>query len=294
MTTPPNSLEEVYFHLMGLGSDVERSRWIEGNLGDKPELREAVLKLLEGSKVKGILDETDPPLLQAGRLISDLSGEEIGPYFLIKLLGSGGMGDVYLAREREPVERSVAIKLLRLDVNIQADMKRFLRERQIMGGFQHPNIAQIFTAGSSPDGYSYIVMEHVEGTDLDHYCRERSLPLRKRIELFLQCCRAIEHAHQKGIIHRDIKPSNVMVTEIGGVATVKVIDFGIAKIQEIAGEVPSHSTSSNYGTDFVRNVGSDAITRGNLSPGTPPFMSPEQCSGDPASVSYTHLRAHET
>ena len=166
MTTPPNSLEEVYFHLMGLGSDVERSRWIEGNLGDKPELREAVLKLLEGSKVKGILDETDPPLLQAGRLISDLSGEEIGPYFLIKLLGSGGMGDVYLAREREPVERSVAIKLLRLDVNIQADMKRFLRERQIMGGFQHPNIAQIFTAGSSPDGYSYIVMEHVEGTDL--------------------------------------------------------------------------------------------------------------------------------
>jgi|GEM_PF-639696 len=284
MTTPPNSLEEVYFHLMGLGSDVERSRWIEGNLGDKPELREAVLKLLEGSKVKGILDETDPPLLQAGRLISDLSGEEIGPYFLIKLLGSGGMGDVYLAREREPVERSVAIKLLRLDVNIQADMKRFLRERQIMGGFQHPNIAQIFTAGSSPDGYSYIVMEHVEGTDLDHYCRERSLPLRKRIELFLQCCRAIEHAHQKGIIHRDIKPSNVMVTEIGGVATVKVIDFGIAKIQEIAGEVPSHSTSSNYGTDFVRNVGSDAITRGNLSPGTPPFMSPEQCSGDPALV----------
>jgi serine/threonine protein kinase/WD40 repeat protein len=284
MSTPPNSLEDVYLHLIGLGSDGERAEWIYENLGGKPALREEVLKLLAAGKVKGILDETDPPLLQAGRLIRDLSGEEIGPYLLIKPLGSGGMGDVYLAHEREPVARPVAIKLLRLDVNIQADMKRFLRERQIMGGFQHPNIAQIFTAGLSPDGYSYIVMEHVEGTDLDHYCRERSLPLRKRIELFLQCCRAIEHAHQKGIIHRDIKPSNVMVTEIGGVATVKVIDFGIAKFQEIAGEVPSHSTSSSYGTDFVRNVGSDAITRGNLSPGTPPFMSPEQCSGDPALV----------
>jgi serine/threonine protein kinase len=156
MSTPPNSLEDVYLHLIGLGSDGERAEWIYENLGGKPALREEVLKLLAAGKVKGILDETDPPLLQAGRLIRDLSGEEIGPYLLIKPLGSGGMGDVYLAHEREPVARPVAIKLLRLDVNIQADMKRFLRERQIMGGFQHPNIAQIFTAGLSPDGYSYI------------------------------------------------------------------------------------------------------------------------------------------
>ena len=284
MPTPPNSLEDVYWYLIGLGSESERVQWIDANLEDNPALREQVLKLLAARNFKGILDEPEPPLLQAGALIEDLSGEEVGPYLLLKPLGSGGMGDVYLAREREPVERLVAIKLLRLDVNIQADMKRFLRERQIMGGLQHPNIAQIFTAGSTEDGYSYIVMEFVEGTYLDRYCRERSLPLRKRIDLYLQCCRAIEHAHQKGVIHRDIKPSNVMVTEIDGVATVKVIDFGIAKIQEMAGEVESRSTRSSYRNDLVRAVGSDLITKGNLSPGTPPFMSPEQCSGDPASV----------
>jgi serine/threonine protein kinase/WD40 repeat protein len=284
MPTPPNSLEDVYLYLIGLGSESERVQWIEANLEDKPALREQVLKLLAARNIKGILDEPDPPLLQAGELIEDLSGEEVGPYLLLKPLGSGGMGDVYLAREREPVERLVAIKLLRLDVNIKADMRRFLRERQIMGGLQHPNIAQIFTAGSTEDGYSYIVMEYVEGTYLDRFCRERALPLRKRLELYLQCCRAIEHAHQKGVIHRDIKPSNVMVTEIGGVATVKVIDFGIAKIQEMAGEMESRSTRSSYRNDLVRAVGSDLITKGNLSPGTPPFMSPEQCSGDPALV----------
>jgi serine/threonine-protein kinase len=188
----------------------------------------------------------------------------IGPYRILGVLGQGGMGVVYLAEQLEPVRREVAVKVLRIVDDSNLVVSRFNAERQALAVLDHPNITKVFDAGISEHGWPYFVMERVTGVPLNEYVNGRVLSLRERLNLFLQVCRAIQHAHQKGIIHRDIKPSNILVTTIDGAPICKVIDFGIAKATE--------------GDQGAR------LTRTGTRVGTPAYMSPEQVLGSELDV----------
>jgi WD40 repeat protein len=168
------------------------------------------------------------------------------------------MGVVYLAEQREPIKRHVALKVIKLGMDTREVVARFEAERQTLALMEHPNIAAVLDAGATPDGRPYFVMEHVAGVPLTDYCDRHRLDTRQRVRLFLQVCAAVQHAHQKGIIHRDLKPSNVLVAEVDGRPVPKVIDFGIAKAT--AQHEAEQTVFTQQGT-FV---------------GTPEYMSPEQ------------------
>src|SRR4030095_14086009 len=150
-------------------------------------------------------------------------------YQILRPVGEGGMGTVYLAQQLEPIHRRVALKVAKLGMDSAQVLARFNNERQALAMMDHLNIAQIFDAGATTKGRPYFVMEYVEGAPITQYCDRKRMNTRERLALFLIVCRAIQHAHQKGAVHRDIKPSNVLVTEHDGVPVPKVIDFGIAK-----------------------------------------------------------------
>ena len=183
--------------------------------------------------------------------------ERIGPYRVLRKLGEGAMGVVYLAEQSEPLRREVALKILKPGMDTAQVVARFQAERQALAVMEHPGIARVFDAGQTEAGRPYFVMEHVAGTPITRWCDENRVGLRDRVELFTQICRAVQHAHQKGVIHRDLKPSNVLVTTAeDGTPRAKVIDFGIARAVEPA--------------DAVR------LTAVDQSIGTPAYMSPEQ------------------
>ncbi len=194
--------------------------------------------------------------------------KEIGPYRLLRVLGEGGMGTVFLAEQTEPIARQVAVKVTHQLADPDTLLHRFELERRALARMNHPNIAQVFEAGDLPDGRPYFVMEHVPGVGLDEYCDRQRLDTKARIGLFLDVCAGIHHAHQKGVLHRDIKPSNLLVVDVdeadaGPRARVKVIDFGIAK--DLEGNFSS-------GLDDMTR-----LTR-ELPVGTPAFVSPERYS----------------
>ncbi|HET7456959.1 MAG TPA: protein kinase [Gemmatimonadaceae bacterium] len=184
----------------------------------------------------------------------------IGPYRVIDVLGEGGMGVVYLAEQDEPVRREVALKVLRPGANSKLVVARFESERQALAVMEHPNITRVYDAGETETGLPYFVMERVDGVPITEYAAAHRLTTRERVRLFTQVCRAVQHAHQKGIIHRDIKPSNVLVTEADGAPLCKVIDFGIAKAVAPA-------------------PGDPHLTQTGTPVGTPAYMSPEQVMG---------------
>lgn len=187
--------------------------------------------------------------------------ETIGPYRVRGVLGEGGFGVVYLAEQEKPIRRQVAIKLLRAGRENDQVIARFQRERQSLVRMEHPGIARVFEASELPDGRPYIVMEFVKGLPLTTYCDDGKLSLRARLELVGQVCRAVQHAHTKGMIHRDLKPSNVLVAVSDGAPVVKIIDFGIAKPVEM------HEGEQTVYTQLNQIVG------------TPGYMSPEQVRG---------------
>jgi serine/threonine protein kinase len=166
---------------------------------------------------------------RAGPDSLDAPGECIGPYSLLQPIGEGGMGTVYLAEQAHPVRRQVALKLIKPGMTSGQVITRFEVERQTLALMDHPNIARVLDAGTAASGQPYFVMELVQGVPLTHYCDERRLSPRERLQLFLPVCRAVQHAHQKGVIHRDLKPSNVLVALYDGRPVPKVIDFGVAK-----------------------------------------------------------------
>src|SRR5207253_4496012 len=156
-------------------------------------------------------------------------GTVIGPYKLLQQIGEGGMGTVFMAEQTHPVQRKVALKLIKAGMDSNQVIARFEAERQALALMDHPHIAKVLDAGTTAGGRPYFVMELVKGMPITKYCDENHLTPRQRLELFVPVCQAIQHAHQKGIIHRDIKPSNIMVTLCDGKPVPKVIDFGVAK-----------------------------------------------------------------
>src|ERR1700719_3795628 len=159
----------------------------------------------------------------------ETAGTVIGRYHLRQKIGEGGMGEVWLAEQKEPVRRRVAIKLIKAGMDTREVVARFESERQALALMDHPSIAKVFDAGSTPQGAPYFVMEYVAGVPITTYCDNHRLSTRDRLELFVHVCEGVQHAHQKAIIHRDLKPSNILVTEVDGHPAPKIIDFGVAK-----------------------------------------------------------------
>ena len=184
--------------------------------------------------------------------------DDFGRYQILRPLGEGGMGTVYLAEQREPIRRRVALKVVKLGMDTSQVLARFDNERQALAMMDHPNIAQIFDAGATTKGRPYFVMEYIEGAPITQYCDRKRMTTRERLALFLAVCRAVQHAHQKGVIHRDLKPSNVLVMEQDGAPVPKVIDFGIAKATD------KWAVENTLLTQFGQIVG------------TPEYASPEQ------------------
>jgi serine/threonine protein kinase/Tfp pilus assembly protein PilF len=185
--------------------------------------------------------------------------KSIGPYRLLRKLGEGGMGQVWLAEQTAPVRRQVALKLIKAGMYDDSVVQRFQSEQQSLAVMNHPAIAKVFDAGSTTEGQPYFVMEYVDGPSITRYCDSKKLKVRERLELFIKMCEGVQHAHQKAIIHRDLKPSNVLVVEVDGKPVPRIIDFGIAKA--ISSQPSAEQTM---------------FTRVGVLVGTPGFMSPEQ------------------
>ena len=221
-----------------IDSGAERDAFLDRACDGNAERRREVDELVAASaKARGFMDH--PAIVsvsdsEAGHS-DDSNGaaipidERIGPYKLVRELGAGGMGTVYLAEQTEALKRQVAIKVIKLGMDSAQVVARFEAERQALAMMDHPNIAKVFDAGTTRSGRPYFVMEYVEGQPFNAYCDDQKVPLRARLRFFVQICHAIHHAHQKGVIHRDIKPSNVLMTMRDGKPVPKVIDFGVAK-----------------------------------------------------------------
>ena len=189
---------------------------------------------------------------------SEKPGDVIGPYELVEVIGEGGFGVVWNAQQETPIRRRVALKILKIGMDTKEVVMRFEQERQALALMDHPNISRVLDAGATSTGRPYFVMELVLGVPILQYCDDKRLDTRARLALFIDVCRAVQHAHQKGIIHRDIKPSNVMVTEREERPVPKVIDFGIAKAIDL------ELTTRTLFTERFQIIG------------TPAYMSPEQ------------------
>jgi len=184
--------------------------------------------------------------------------KSIGPYQLIRKLGEGGMGQVWLAEQTAPIQRQVALKLIKVGRYDDSVLQRFYAERQSLAIMDHPSIAKVFDAGATPDGQPYFVMEYVPGQPITDYCDRKRLKIRERLQLFIKVCEGVQHAHQKAIIHRDLKPANILVVEVDGKPVPRIIDFGLAK-----------AASPQFdGETLFTQVGGWV--------GTPGYMSPEQ------------------
>lgn len=164
-------------------------------------------------------------------------GSDLGPYHLVRTLGSGGMGTVYLAEQSRPVRRTVALKVINPGLDHRQAIRRFEVEQESLALMHHPGIAAMLDAGITPDGQPFFAMEYIEGVPITEWCHERQVPLEDRLQLFVRVCRALQHAHERGVIHRDIKPSNILVTSVDDEPTPKIIDFGIARPSERRTEV---------------------------------------------------------
>jgi non-specific serine/threonine protein kinase/serine/threonine-protein kinase len=234
-----------------------RNAFLDQACGADATLRAEVESLLaEFGKSVGFSQQPFP--LAASEIAAP--SDTIGPYRLIKKLGEGGMGQVWLAEQTAPVARQVALKLIRAGLYDTSVLQRFQSERQSLAIMDHPAIAKVFDAGTTPVGQPYFVMEYVPGLQITDYCDEKKLTIRERLELFIKVCEGVQHAHQKAIIHRDLKPANILVVEVDGKPMPRIIDFGLAKaVTPLA-------------------AGATLVTQPGNFLGTPGYMSPEQAN----------------
>ncbi|UCE58961.1 MAG: serine/threonine protein kinase [Phycisphaerales bacterium] len=226
MTSVRQQAEELFHQAVDLSPDA-RTDFINRHCADGTPVR------LEVDLLLTTLDEPAIPALQAVDLLDQddttLIGESVGPYRILKLIGEGGLGTVYLAQQQEPFQRLIALKVIRPGMDTKQVVARFETERQALAMMEHPNIAKVFDGGATVTGRPYVVMELVKGVPITEHSDRNRLTTRQRLRLFVKVCHAIQHAHHKGVVHRDIKPSNVLVTMQDGTAVPKIIDFGIAK-----------------------------------------------------------------
>ena len=243
----------------------ERAAYLDQACAGDAVLRQRIEELLQASEESCACLE-EPAAVSPGSgatfrpalIPTQKPGDRIGHYKLLQQIGEGGCGVVYMAEQEEPVRRRVALKVIKLGMDTKSVIARFEAERQALALMDHPNIAKVLDAGATDTGRPYFVMELVRGIKITDYCDQNNLSTRERLDLFIQVCQAIQHAHQKGIIHRDIKPSNILVTMHDGVPVPKVIDFGIAKATQ------GKLTDKTLFTAFEQFIG------------TPAYMSPEQ------------------
>ena len=266
------SEESLFEAARNLGDPTACRAFLDQACAGEPDLRSRLEALLEASREgekffkeaeRFELPPSSPTAAPVATGNAELSSDEglgkrVGHYKLLQKIGEGGCGVVYMAEQERPVRRRIALKVIKLGMDTKNVIARFEAEQQALAMMDHPNIARVLDAGATETGRPFFVMELVRGVKITQYCDENNLDTSQRLELFIQICQAIQHAHQKGIIHRDIKPSNVLVTLHDGMAVPKVIDFGIAKAIE------TRLTDKTLFTAFEQVIG------------TPAYMSPEQ------------------
>jgi serine/threonine protein kinase len=269
--------QSIFIEALEKEDPAERAAFLDRACADDFALRERIERLLQRHEQAGsFLDSAASALINRNRAdnpgtwptaetgfveeptLPEGPGSVIGPYKVMEEIGEGGMGLVFVAEQQHPVRRRVALKVIKPGMDTRDVIARFEAERQALALMDHPHIAKVLDGGATTSGRPYFVMELVKGTPITEFCDHDQLPVRARLELFLQVCQAVQHAHQKGIIHRDIKPSNVLVVSHDGTPVVKVIDFGVAKA------VGQRLTDKTVYTHFAQLVG------------TPLYMSPEQ------------------
>jgi eukaryotic-like serine/threonine-protein kinase len=265
MTTQPwERVKELLHQAMQLPPE-ERARFLDRACPSDDALRAEVESLLtadenvRSSFMQSGFMQSAPPGADPIAVVALEAGQIFAERFqLVRRLGEGGMGQVWLAEQTSPVRRQVAIKLIKAGMYDEAVVQRFQAERQSLAIMDHPAIAKVFDAGTTPQGQPYFVMEYVPGLPITEYCDQKKLKIRERLELFIQACEGVQHAHQKAIIHRDLKPANILVVEVDGKPVPRIIDFGLAKAT--TSPIADESLFTQLG-HFV---------------GTPGYMSPEQ------------------
>src|SRR6266542_3955475 len=223
-------LDDIFLNARELGDPTERAAYLAEACGADAVLRgrvEALLRDADGAQDYFGAEDHLPGMVAAP--LTEGPGSVIGRYKLLQKIGEGGMGVVYMAEQREPVVRKVALKIIKLGMDTKQVVARFEAERQALALMDHPNIAKVLDGGLTDNGRPYFVMEYVKGVPITEYCDATRLSVPERLQLFVQVCQAIQHAHQKGIIHRDLKPSNILVAPYDNKPVPKVIDFGLAK-----------------------------------------------------------------
>ncbi len=253
--------EEIFNIAADIEDPAEQSSYLENVCKGNQKLRADIESLLRSDRKAGDFLKSPPFGTNVTLNDSPLTegpGTVIGRYKLLEKIGEGGFGVVYMADQTKPISRRIALKIIKLGMDTKEVIARFEAERQALAMMEHPNIAKVLDAGATDTGRPYFVMELVKGIPITEYCDNNNLDTQQRLKLFISVCKAIQHAHQKGIIHRDIKPSNVLITLHDGRPVPKVIDFGIAKA------TGQRLTEKTLFTRFAQMIG------------TPEYMSPEQ------------------
>jgi tetratricopeptide (TPR) repeat protein len=267
MPPEPARVEKVFAEVIAKTNPADRADALNRLCGEEIELRQRVEALLAAHEAAGSFlplpieaaaSESPGPTKPVGEPAAGAGDFIAGRYHLLTRIGEGGMGEVWVAKQTEPVNRKVALKLIKPGMDSKTVLARFEQERHALALMDHPSIARVFDGGMTADGRPFFVMELVNGLPLTKFCDEAKLNPRQRLDLFVPVCQAVQHAHQKGIVHRDLKPSNVLVTLYDSTPVPKVIDFGLAKA--IGGKLTNESLSTQFGSVL----------------GTLEYMAPEQ------------------
>jgi WD40 repeat protein/serine/threonine protein kinase/Tfp pilus assembly protein PilF len=268
MSAPTFNEADIFNAARRIEDPEARRRYVQEACGEDLALADRVEALLGAHAEDASF--LDAPTEVVGARLGDSNGEapgtRIGPYTLLRSIGGGGMGNVFVAEQTQPVHRQVALKVIRPGLDLGLVLARFEAERQALALMDHPHIAKVLDAGTTAHNRPYFVMELIAGVPITEYCDRERLSVRRRLELFVPVCQAVQHAHQKGVIHRDIKPSNVLVALYDGQPVPKIIDFGVAKA------AAAKLTEETLVTEFGSVVG------------TLEYMSPEQAEPDQADI----------
>ncbi len=257
MNSGSDRLKEIFGQALQIKSAAERETYLARACQGEPELRSQVDSLLQAHEKAGDFLGQTMRLSQAGFELEP-PGTMIGRYKLLEKIGEGGFGVIYMAEQQVPVQRKVALKIIKPGMDTREVIARFEAERQALALMDHPNIARVLDGGATEAGRPYFLMELVRGIPITEFCDQNNLPTRYRLQLFIKVCQAVQHAHQKAVIHRDLKPSNILVTLHDGEPVPKVIDFGVAKA------LRQKLSEKTFFTAFWQMIG------------TPAYMSPEQ------------------